>query len=55
MNLTILPESSADYDVIDHILLVAFNRDEEVRLVHKLRSSSHFNPELSLVTIASNL
>lgn len=55
MNLTILPESSADYDVIDHILLDAFKYDEEVRLVRKLRSSSLFDPELSLVAISGDL
>jgi len=53
--LTILPESSTDYDVIDCILLDAFNSDEEVRLVHTLRPSSHFDPDLSLVAIASDL
>lgn len=55
MNLTILPESSAEYDVIDNILLDAFNSDEEVRLVRNLRVNSQYDPELSLVAITSDL
>ena len=54
MKLIIRPESSADYDVIDHILFDAFNSDEEVRLVRSLRISGHFDPKLSLVAIASD-
>ena len=54
MKLIIRPENSADYDVIDHILLDAFNSYEEVRLVRSLRISGHFDPELSLVAIASD-
>jgi len=55
MNLTILPESSADYDVIDQILMDAFKSDEELRLVRNPCTSSHFDTELSLVAIASDL
>ena len=54
MNVTIRPESNADHDVIDHILLDAFKSDEEVRLVRSLRTCSHFDPGLSLVAIASD-
>jgi putative acetyltransferase len=55
MNITIQQESGANYAIIDDIILDVFNSDEEVRLVHNLRSSSHFDPDLSLVAIASDL
>jgi len=55
MNMTIQQESSADYTIKDDIILDAFNSDEEVRLVRRLRTSSHLVPELSLEAIESDL
>lgn len=49
MNRTIRPETPADYDAIDRINELAFDRDNEARLIRALRIRDDFDPRLSLV------
>ena len=48
---TIRPEKPEDYQLVYDINQKAFNREAEARLVEKLRKTSRFIPNLSLVAI----
>jgi predicted N-acetyltransferase YhbS len=49
MKITIEAETEGDYEQITRLHTIAFNRDGEARLVEKLRKTSSYIPELSLV------
>ncbi len=51
--ITVQPEGEAHYTAIHEINTLAFGRDNEAGLVKKLRKSTNFIPELSLVSIKS--
>lgn len=52
--IVIRPETSADHSAIHRVTLLAFGQEEEARLVDRLRTSSNFIPELSLVALENN-
>ncbi|WP_054958565.1 GNAT family N-acetyltransferase [Paenibacillus dakarensis] len=41
-------ERTQDYPQVEHLLRKAFNGDEEVRIVERIRALNHFEPELSI-------
>lgn len=45
------PEAAADHGAISDCIALAFERDDEARLVAELRASRWFIPELSLVAV----
>jgi len=49
MKITLRSELINDYDEIDSVILSAFKQNNEVHLVHKLRKTKQYNPELSIV------
>ena len=49
--ITIQPEKEEDYTAIHEINVLAFGRENEARLVKKIREAPDFVPELSLVAI----
>jgi putative acetyltransferase len=49
--ITIQPEREEDYTAIHEINVLAFGREDEARLVKKIRERPDFIPELSLVAI----
>ena len=49
--ITIQPEKKEDYTAIHEINVLAFGRENEARLVKKIRETPDFIPELSLVAI----
>jgi putative acetyltransferase len=42
-------EREADYDAIDDVVRAAFGKQDEVDLVHRIRTGSGYVPELALV------
>ena len=49
--ITIRPEKKSDYAAISEVNRLAFESEEEARLVETLRQSTGFIPELSLVAV----
>jgi len=49
--ISIRPERETDFEEIHGVHLLAFGRKNEADLVHSIRRSSEFNPELSLVAV----
>jgi len=49
--ITIRPETVEDYEAIGEVNALAFGQEDEATLVEKLRGSSGFIPELSLVAV----
>ena len=49
MKITVEAETEGDYEKITRLHTMAFNGDGEARLVEKLRKTSRYIPELSLV------
>ncbi len=45
----IRPEQPSDYQAIAEVLMYAFDRDNEVRLVQEIRKGDHYIPDLSLI------
>ena len=53
-NLKIRPESDRDYEEIAKVNDLAFDRDNESKLIKSIRNSDRFIPELSLVAELDN-
>ena len=53
-NLKIRPEESKDYSEIDLVNNLAFKRENEAKLIRKIRESDRYIPELSLVAKLDN-
>ena len=53
-NLKIRPEESKDYLEIDRVNNLAFERENEAKLIQKIRESNRYIPELSLVADLDN-
>lgn len=49
MNVIIRKEEKEDYQMVYEVNLLAFQQENEGKLVEKIRTSDHFIPELSLV------
>ena len=49
MEIQIRPELQSEYELVEKVNRDAFNRDEESLLVHKIRKTPNYIPELSLV------
>ncbi len=49
MDIKVRSEQLRDYEEIDLVISSAFNRYNEVKLVHDLRETKQYKPELSLV------
>ncbi len=47
--LHVRPERATDYQAVNHMLASTFNREDEARLVQKLRLKEEFIPKLSLL------
>ncbi len=50
----IRPEQIADYEQIAEVNRLAFGRDDEVRLIERLRNAPEYHPGLSLVAVDGN-
>lgn len=53
--MNIRPEQPGDFEAIHEVVHLAFERDDEARLVERLRDLEYFHPGLSLVAIAGKV
>ena len=53
-NLEIRPEESKDYSQITQVSNLAFGRENEAKLIEKIRESNNYLPELSLIAQLDN-
>lgn len=53
--ITIRPEKPIDYEKVYEVNKLAFKQEDEARLVEKIRQSSNYVPELSLVAIKDEI